>query len=897
MDNPGFDATSMTQNEDSMLPPAMLRDLLNAPDDSKDLEAQDGEQQQQENDGTWDQYRVRHTATPADTEEDVERDYQDEVTGSNVTNEEEEEDSDEGEETPKAEVRITWFTFVLVKTFFFIFQKPAINSDKSIISTFTRNMGLDNPGLAIRAYDDELKKKDKEIIDLKLRIYLLEEQQGIIETGDGSKDNAARIVFEIKVEKARVEQELAEKVKQLQDAYFAVDELERQSEEQKDALRSEIAGLKEELQAARDSSEQQRREHVNSSMLAEAFGSMYLDAHPEENNQQQQQQLQELAKTVEDMEKELADKMKQINEVEGELIVEQDNCRDLRSLVDGKDEKIARLEAELKERTSEAQMLQEQNSALKGQLDLDQRSMEEMMRQHESEISVLNNRLAVVEQEKETLSEKLSQAEDDHGHVDELERQLEEERSSNKVHEKYLNEKLVELANLHKELDAAKQTITERKEVHAKTEENLTKTTLCIDGLAEVTKEQKEKISSLEQELAKKTAMLERMIKEYEVVKKIVRQYREERKSQRDSGSLISELDDAKGREAILRSEVERLKDLVSMEDGGRSSIGSERSVFISQDQDKLRRHVHLLDRELEAAKQVFLQEGASKALAKAEVLYNSKLQEINQDHGNTIRMMQQHLQNLIRVFQKLLSDEPLEDVSLVDLLNESERFSMSLNTSLNDPNETQVPPVVEIDFAELLKSQSSNLMESMSQYKSVCTEMRQELEEEKRRVLELTNQLSLLADQLKEAETRNVQLNQNLSKVQNASEKIVAMEEETLKLQRVIKTLETEVTELNSNARTAEATIVERNAVIENLRIKYGSTKEKNRKLQDEVILANDLILPIFFTINPFSGDAVAEQRQSPQATGDAQERGCSPSRNQCQFDRGQWRFETETE
>jgi hypothetical protein len=62
--------------------------------------------------------------------------------------------------------------------------------NKSIVSTFASTMGV-NDHFTLRANEDELKKARNTILQLKLRIHLLEESQGLIRTPE-EKENVYR---------------------------------------------------------------------------------------------------------------------------------------------------------------------------------------------------------------------------------------------------------------------------------------------------------------------------------------------------------------------------------------------------------------------------------------------------------------------------------------------------------------------------------------------------------------------------------------------------------------------------------------------------------------------------------------------------------------------------------
>ena len=97
-----------------------------------------------------------------------------------------------------------------------------------------------------------------------------------------------------------------------------------------------------------------------------------------------------------------------------------------------------------------------------------------------------------------------------------LKKALDEEASSTKDHETYLNLKLTEIANLHKEINAYKESNNENLEKIQKLETGL-------DALAQVSEEQNTDRISISKELKKKNLMYDRLLTEYESAKAKVR--------------------------------------------------------------------------------------------------------------------------------------------------------------------------------------------------------------------------------------------------------------------------------------------------------------------------------------------------------------------------------------
>ena len=224
--------------------------------------------------------------------------------------------------------------------------------------------------------------------------------------------------------------------------------------------------------------------------------------------------------------------------------------------------------------------------------------------------------------------------------------------------------KLGEIAQLHKNNTMLETLLKEKDETLSKTEENLKKSELCVEGLSEVCKEQSEAIAKKEKELKVKAMTLEKMIKEYEIVKAKVRQYRAERAS----NSMDSQPD---------------------------SGVFEKHSTISKQQ------------------KSIYVKHGAEKALIKAQNLYNDHLQQFEDKHHSIMNMMRKRLEELAEFISTLLNngllnisnlDESIRDV-LQKSLNESRNLSIATfeDTLAEDQCDLMVPfPRIEINIDEI---------------------------------------------------------------------------------------------------------------------------------------------------------------------------------------------------
>ena len=528
------------------------------------------------------------------------------------------------------------------------------------MSTFANAMGVNSHCFTLKDYEEDLKKARNEIFGLKLRIHLLEESQGLAERPD-DKENVYRINLDLRVEKEVLKQKVEEMTAQIHEAYFAVEAWE----EEKQVLLAKI----EELSRAKPEEDQllPMTTANRPSLLLEAFGSMNLGAHPEDNV------------VVEELKE-------KISSLEGDLEVEKDHGEDLKKLLDTRDcqikelmdqeeksakeidsyeqiikaknERIEGLEEQIEDMTEKLKLqteavdekeevcanlldtissLEHQNRALKGQLEMDQKGWQSLQSRLEHDIN--------------DLKEALSSAQ----------KSLDEESTTSRDQQTYLNLKLTEIANLMGQIKSYEGQIQALQEELSSTKENLVKTQLCLDGLTEVTMEQKMSHVLLEKELKQKNMINERLVKEYEIAKAKVRKYRSEK------------------------------------------TYAS--STFSSQPGDV--DHNNLSKRELEASKMAYIRQGADKALAKARDVFNQQIQRLDMSHKDAMKMMRKRLEELAFCLEQLLNsgllDESIRE-SLQQSLNESRMFNATLDETFEENNiECQVPYInVTLDDLEL---------------------------------------------------------------------------------------------------------------------------------------------------------------------------------------------------
>lgn len=245
----------------------------------------------------------------------------------------------------------------------------------------------------------------------------------------------------------------------------------------------------------------------------------------------------------------------------------------------------------------------------------------------------------------------------------------------------------------------------------------------------------------MEKEVKKRDKALELLRGEYEVLKNKVRKYRSQNKSQlsensqsnesptrvtcnHDSetiGKLVSELDEAKSREANLEAEIERLRDAEESRTAGNHNnlpLPSQTlpppppallpsSSFTVTD-SAAQREIDLLHAELRSCRAQSLKKGADLALAKAKDAYAAAVGVYSNEMKLTVEVLRQRLAELAEFLQRLVDMESDGDLNFSSVsqsfrealhksLEESRRYSQSLSHSLlaaqqdnHDVNETQ---------------------------------------------------------------------------------------------------------------------------------------------------------------------------------------------------------------
>ena len=160
-----------------------------------------------------------------------------------------------------------------------------------------------------------------------------------------------------------------------------------------------------------------------------------------------------------------------------------------------KNEEIDRMLFQISDLNKKVEDIEHQNSALKSQFELDQKAFEELSARRDNGVH--------------EMIQALNSAQND----------LQEEVRHGKEQKLEISQHQKRMADLESQL------IAKDDQLH-KTEENLTKMELAVEGLTKITAEQNEAKISIEKDLKQKTFTLDRMIKEYEIAKAKVRQYR-----------------------------------------------------------------------------------------------------------------------------------------------------------------------------------------------------------------------------------------------------------------------------------------------------------------------------------------------------------------------------------
>ena len=340
----------------------------------------------------------------------------------------------------------------------------------------------------------------------------------------------------------------------------------------------------------------------------------------------------------------LAAKEETIDVLQTEIKNNREQLATLEDKIINKEKDADDVHVKLLDLNDKVEHLTKQNFALRGQLDLDQKAAEELNSRHNQEIFELNEALISAQ------------------------KALDEELSNSKDQQTYLNIKLADISQLHKTNADLEAKLKEKICILAKTEENLTKNEKCVEGLTDVCKELNETKIDLEKQLMIKSKSLDRMVKEYDIAKAKVRQYRAERMS---NSSVSSQADEGVDQNFAVPSKL------------------------ISKHQ-----------------KNQFIKHGASIALNQAQNLYNDQLQRFEYQHQNIMSMMRRRLEELAQFIEMLLSngllnidclDETIRD-ALQKSLNESKNITLSnLDDTFSDDPALRIPlPRIQINVEEL---------------------------------------------------------------------------------------------------------------------------------------------------------------------------------------------------
>jgi len=101
-------------------------------------------------------------------------------------------------------------------------------------------------GFPLRNYEEELRRLKKDNLQLRLRIYLLEEKHGLLPKRE-EKENVFRVNLDLRVENKTMKEELEEKSKLLLTAYQAMEQQERELLREREDYESKIESLRQTL--------------------------------------------------------------------------------------------------------------------------------------------------------------------------------------------------------------------------------------------------------------------------------------------------------------------------------------------------------------------------------------------------------------------------------------------------------------------------------------------------------------------------------------------------------------------------------------------------------------------------------------------------------------------------
>ncbi len=600
-------------------------------------------------------------------------------------------------------------------------------------------------GFTFNELHDKLDKANKEIFNLKIRIHFLEEKQGLMEEPD-DKENVYRINLDLRVANQCLQQEVAEKDEQIKEAVRVIEQLEEQSLQERDNLKDhyerECQQLKIEVEdLKKQKNDEKESDTVRESLLGEAFGSMILDPSSENNaNEELKEKLacldtdlqierdhnNDLKLLLEQQEEKVATLEKDFNykeeQLQQTLAVRDEEMQAMANQINTDKERVELLQQEVDALHEQYAAAYEQNEALKNQLEMEQKSAQVLSERYENEISQLNQELAS------------------------MKNVLEEESSTTKDQETYLNMKLTEIANLHKEVSSLNDLVKEK-------DEELVKVKTGLNAVSVVLEETNANLIQQGKELNKKNLMYDRLVTEYELAKSKVRKYRSERKNSSQCSQVLLDQPDAT------------------------------------------------------KAASYYIKQGADKALTKAKDVYNSHLKKMDQNYESIMMLMKTRLEELARCLEQILN-HGLLDISesvrdaLQASLNESRRLSksfaldasmnMSLDQGLSKP---QVPYVeVTLEDLELELNEDNMLNEIKEEYEEKMSKIKIEYEH---CVQLLETELETLKAQIETSSHDQKKLDEAVEKVKfleaertdlrikctNLKDKLKIIEEENFKL------------------------------------------------------------------------------------------------------------------
>ena len=560
---------------------------------------------------------------------------------------------------------------------------------------------------------------------------------GLDKSPDG-KENVYKINIDLQVEKENLLAEINDLKnnhneteylkKELMEAYKAIDEYEselkvfRTTESSIGTKSNDDAGQKENF--ANQHSQEILLENAGRPSLSqyalEAFESLNLDT-PSKNDANI---------------KEMKEKMQSL---ETELNIERDHSRDLKRMCEDKEKKIIEVSQSLTKKEMLINSLDEEGKAEMDSKDEQIRIFGNQLEQYREQVTILEGKL---NEKNEEIDRMLFQISDLNKKVEDIEHQNSALKSQFELDHKAFEELSARRDNeVHEMIQALKlanlksQLMAKDDQLH-KTEENLTKMELAVEGLTKITAEQNEAKISIEKDLKQKTFTLDRMIKEYEIAKTKVRQYRAERANTNNS--------------------------LESQEGMEQCSIDNSKPITKYQ-------------------KNQLIKHGAEKALNKAQNLYNEQLQKFEFHHQSVISMMRTRLVELAQFIETLLShgvldmsalDESFRDI-LQKSLDESRMSVANLDETLaDDPAMTMPLPRIQIDLDDIDLEMDSATAQDITR---IIEDHRKIHQEEKNKLMTELDQIRLELATKEILEKEKSELELHLGDLKNKFEATVA--------------------------------------------------------------------------------------------------------------------------